>query len=139
MCETCVFCKIKNGEIKTKKLFETKDTFVLADINPLSLGHLLIIPKKHSIYLHELDEHEIASLSLVLKKSALALKKWHEEKNKTPFQYNVLQNNGELAGQEVKHVHFHIIPKEKHYGLGLEWIPQEYSEKEKSHLENLFE
>ncbi|OSC98044.1 HIT-like protein [Trametes coccinea BRFM310] len=99
---SCIFCKIIKGEIPSFKLIETDKVFSFLDIGPLSKGHALIIPKYHAEKLHEVPDEYFADVLPAAKKIALAL---------GAENYNLLQNNGRIAHQEVDHVHFHVIPK----------------------------
>ncbi|TEB34530.1 HIT-like protein [Coprinellus micaceus] len=99
---SCIFCKIIKGEIPSYKLIETEFSFSFLDIGPLSKGHALIIPKHHAEKLHELPDEHLTDILPIAKKIALA---------QGVADYNVLQNNGRIAHQEVPHVHFHVIPK----------------------------
>ncbi|KAI9330795.1 HIT-like domain-containing protein [Zopfochytrium polystomum] len=110
---SCIFCKIVAGAIPSHKIYETEHSFAFLDINPLSTGHALVIPKHHAEFMHQVPDADLADLLPVAKKVALAL---------APGAYNVLQNNGKLAHQEVPHVHFHVIPKTSGAdGLGVGW------------------
>ncbi|CAB4385003.1 HIT-like protein [Rhizophagus irregularis] len=110
---TCLFCKIIKREIPSTKIFETELSYAFLDIGPLSEGHSLVIPKHHAKFLHELPDEYLADLLPVAKKVAIAT---------GADQYNILQNNGRLAHQEVDHVHFHVIPKPNETeGLGIKW------------------
>ncbi|CAK5270361.1 unnamed protein product [Mycena citricolor] len=84
------------------KLVETELSYSFLDIGPLSRGHALVIPKYHSHKMHELPDEYLADAMPIAKKIALA---------QGAENYNILQNNGRLAHQEVDHVHFHVIPK----------------------------
>ncbi|KAI5996023.1 HIT-like domain-containing protein [Pisolithus orientalis] len=99
---TCIFCKIVKGEIPSFKLVETDLSYSFLDIGPLSRGHALIIPKDHAAKLHELPNEYLADAMPIAKKIAVA---------QGLENYNILQNNGRIAHQEVDHVHFHVIPK----------------------------
>jgi len=99
---TCIFCKIIKGDIPSFKLVETETTYSFLDIGPLAKGHALIIPKYHAEKLHEVPDEYFADTLPIAKKIATAL---------GVQDYNILQNNGRIAHQEVDHVHFHIIPK----------------------------
>ncbi|KAH9932752.1 HIT-like protein [Epithele typhae] len=99
---SCLFCKIIKGDIPSFKLVETEKVFSFLDIGPLSKGHALVIPKYHAEKFHQLPDEDLADLLPTAKKIALAL---------GAENYNILQNNGRIAHQEVDHVHFHIIPK----------------------------
>ncbi|KAI0655422.1 HIT-like protein [Cubamyces menziesii] len=99
---SCIFCKIIKGEIPSFKLIETEKVYSFLDIGPLSKGHALIIPKYHAEKLHEVPDEYFGDVLPAAKKIALAL---------GAENYNLLQNNGRIAHQEVDHVHFHVIPK----------------------------
>ncbi|KAJ3217754.1 hypothetical protein HDU67_007309 [Dinochytrium kinnereticum] len=109
---SCIFCKIIKGAIPSHKLIETELSYAFLDINPLSAGHALVIPKFHAQFLHQVPDEYLADLLPTAKKIANAL---------GAANYNILQNNGRLAHQEVDHVHFHIIPKTEAEGLGIGW------------------
>ncbi|EJC98407.1 HIT family protein 1 [Fomitiporia mediterranea MF3/22] len=114
---SCLFCKIIKGEIPSFKLIETDLSFSFLDIGPLSRGHALVIPKDHGEKLTDVDDAFLADTLLVSKRIAGAL---------GCDNYNILQNNGELAHQVVKHVHFHVIPKPNaEQGLVIGWPTQE--------------
>ncbi|KAG8214912.1 HIT-like domain-containing protein [Butyriboletus roseoflavus] len=90
------------GDIPSFKLVETGLSYAFLDIGPLSQGHALIIPKDHTVKMHELPDEYLADALPIAKKIALA---------QGLENYNIIQNNGRLAHQEVDHVHFHVIPK----------------------------
>lgn len=116
------------------KIFESEKTLAFLDIGPLSKGHSvrlpshassrastdhsaqLIIPKHHGAKLHDIPDDQLSEVLSVTKKIAIA---------QGVEDYNILQNNGRIAHQEVDHVHFHLIPKpNKQEGLGIEWPTQ---------------
>ncbi|SRR3989338_6356877 len=102
----CLFCKIAQGAIPAKKVYEDKDTIAFLDINPANPGHTLIVPKKHAENIMDADDKSLESAITVVKKIArLVTEKTGAEG------VNVLQNNGKRAGQIVNHVHFHVIPR----------------------------
>ncbi|KAI5190942.1 hypothetical protein NEMIN01_1275 [Nematocida minor] len=109
--DSCLFCKIANKEMGTI-LCENKEAFVIADINPLSKGHLLVIPKQHAPRLGDVPDTVLQSVATYIKKVAMKL---------GLDKYNILQNNGHI--QSVHHVHFHIIPynEEDKEGLNISW------------------
>lgn len=112
----CIFCKIVKGEIPSFKLFESDKVLAFLDIQPLSRGHALVIPKHHGEKLLDIPDDSLTEILPVLKKIAKAT---------GAENYNVLQNNGKLAHQEVGHVHFHVIPKpDSVEGLGVSWPMQ---------------
>ncbi len=101
----CIFCKIANKEIPAKIVYEDETTLAFLDINPRSKGHTLVIPKKHYETFDELPEDTAISLIKTIKCVVEILKSLN------PDGYNILNNNKPVAGQEVPHVHFHIIPR----------------------------
>lgn len=111
-----IFDKILAGEIPCHRVYEDEHVLAFLDINPLSPGHLLVIPKERAAYLHELSDDSVAAIGRVLPRLARAV-----IKASGATQYNVLQNNGPAAHQAVFYVHFHIIPKLGERGLGIGW------------------
>ncbi|EMG45633.1 HNT1 Adenosine 5'-monophosphoramidase HNT1 [Candida maltosa Xu316] len=121
---SCIFCKIIKGEIPSFKLIETPKTYSFLDIQPTAEAHVLIIPKYHGAKLHNIPDEYLTDTLPVVKKLTKVLKL---DENNTPQGegYNVLQNNGRIAHQEVDHVHFHLIPKrDEATGLGVGWPAQ---------------
>ncbi|KAF3763795.1 HIT-like protein [Cryphonectria parasitica EP155] len=113
---SCIFCKIIKGDIPSFKLFESDKTFAFLDINPLSKGHALVIPKHHGEKLTDIPDDSLTELLPVAKKIAIA---------SGAVNFNILQNNGRIAHQEVDHVHVHVIPKPNETeGLGVGWPQQ---------------
>ena len=114
--ENCIFCKIAAGEIPSATLYEDDDFRVILDIEPASKGHALILPKEHYANLSELDD-ELASKALVLAKKMIT--------KLTDILgcdgYNILQNNGPVAGQTVFHFHMHLIPRYKEDDVKIGW------------------
>ncbi|RVX75348.1 Hit family protein 1 [Exophiala mesophila] len=109
----CIFCKIIKGDIPAFKLFESEKVLAFLDIQPLSRGHALVIPKHHGVKLTDIPDDSLVEILSVAKKIAKA---------SGAENYNILQNNGRLAHQEVDHVHFHFIPKPNQTeGLGVGW------------------
>ena len=106
MKNDCVFCAIAAGEIPSFKIYEDELVLAYLDINPLSRGHTLVIPKEHSSGLLDTSAETLSALVSRVKKVAGHLKK------ALPCDgFNILQNNGEAAGQTVMHIHFHIVPR----------------------------
>lgn len=122
--ENCIFCKIATGEIPSTTIYEDDDFRVILDIEPASKGHALILPKEHYANLYELPE-ELAAKALVVAKKVVS-----EMKEIVGCDgYNVLQNNGEAAGQTVFHFHMHLIPRYKEDDVTIAWnhgtVPEE--------------
>ncbi len=113
--EDCIFCKIVSGEIPSNKIHESDHVYAFMDISPISKGHCLFIPKVHAEKMHEVADETLSEILIMIKQVI----------NAGVFEnYNVLQNNGIIAHQEVKHAHWHLIPKEhSDEGLKLEWKP----------------
>lgn len=112
----CIFCKIANGEIPSKTLYEDDSFRVILDISPASKGHAIILPKNHAANLYELPEEDASKILLVAKKVATALKDVLHCDG-----MNILQNNGEAAGQTVFHLHVHLIPRYENDNVKIEW------------------
>ncbi len=102
----CIFCKIVRGEIQTLKVYEDSLNLAFLDINPSSLGHTIIIPKKHYQKLEEMPEEEAKELFSVIFRLTKII-----PKSVGTTDCNIGINNGKFAGQEVSHLHFHIIPR----------------------------
>ncbi|MBI1372905.1 MAG: HIT domain-containing protein [Phycisphaera sp.] len=111
-----IFEKIIDGEIPCWKVYEDEHVFSFLDIGPLSTGHTLVIPKKPYVTLDEVDDATAAALGVAIKKIGAAV-----AAATGCAGWNVLQNNGAIAGQVVMHVHFHIIPRADGDGLGYRW------------------
>ena len=116
MSET-IFGKILAGAIPCHKVYEDERVFAFLDINPLSTGHTLVVPKEPAPTLDALSDESAAALGRVLPRICRAVIAVTGVKD-----YNVLENNGTAAHQAVNHVHFHIIPKPgQDDGLGIGW------------------
>lgn len=122
----CIFCKLANGEIPTATIYEDEDFRVILDANPAAKGHALILPKEHYANLYELDD-ELAGKSMILAKKMIT----KLTKALDCDGYNIVQNNGEAAGQTVFHYHVHMIPRYKDDKVGLGWTMHELTEEEK--------
>lgn len=101
----CIFCKIVNGEIPSKKIYEDENIFAFLDIQPKSAGHTLVIPKKHFENIYDIPENTLCEVMKVVK---ILSKRINERLS--PNGIYVRQNNGESVGQSVFHYHVHIIP-----------------------------
>ena len=114
----CIFCKIANGEIPSKTLYEDQQFRVILDLGPATKGHALILPKEHAADLIELSEETAAAAMVLAKKMAVKMvEKLHCDG------LNLVQNNGEAAGQTVRHFHLHVIPRYRNDGQNINWIP----------------
>ena len=128
----CVFCKIIRGEIPCQRVFENDRLLAFLDIGPLARGHTVIVPKHHCPNLEDLPEAFAAELGQAFGRIARAL-----VSTVSAGGYNVLQNNGSVAGQLVPHVHFHIIPRHADDGLGYRWKAKSASAVELAELAQL--
>ncbi|USK34674.1 HIT family protein [Bacillus sp. F19] len=106
----CIFCKIVNGEIPSAKVFENEHVVAFLDISQVTKGHTLVIPKVHKENIYELTPDIARNVFEAVPKIANSIKKQFE-----PIGMNILNNNGEKAGQSVFHYHIHLIPR---YGKG---------------------
>ena len=106
--DNCIFCKIANGEIPATTLYEDEDFRVILDLGPASKGHALILPKEHAANVYELPDELAAKAFVLAKKMAKKLSDGLQCDG-----FNIVQNNGESAGQTVFHFHMHLIPRYK--------------------------
>lgn len=118
-----IFSKIIAGDIPCHRVYEDEHVLAFLDINPLSGGHTLVIPKEPAATLDQLSDDSAAAVGRALPRICRAVMKATRADG-----FNVLQNNGAAAHQEVMHVHFHIIPKyadrqSGQDGLGIGWRP----------------
>src|SRR6201982_3915246 len=112
-----IFGKILWGGIPCHKVYEDEKVLAFLDINPLSTGHTLVVPKEPAETLDQLSDESAAALGRVLPRLCRAVIAATGVK-----EYNVLENNGSGAHQAIPHVHFHIIPKPNaREGLGIDW------------------
>ena len=107
MKDDCIFCKINKKEIPSYTIYEDDDFRVFLDINPITNGHLLLVPKKHIENMFELDDKMVAKIYKTAKKVYYILKEKLDIEG-----YTLIQNNGH--GQDVKHYHLHLIPRYEH-------------------------
>jgi histidine triad (HIT) family protein len=120
-----IFTKILAGQIPCHKVYEDEKVLAFLDINPLSTGHTLVIPKEPAETMDRLSDESAAALGRVLPRICRAVIAVTGVR-----QYNVLENNGSAAHQAIAHVHFHIIPKPNAIeGLGIGWPQQAFDHK----------
>jgi histidine triad (HIT) family protein len=117
----CVFCKMVTGEIPVKKIYEDELVLSFLDISPICDGHTLVISKQHFEKLHECPFGLLGQVCSRLGKIAKAVTSGMSSDG-----YNVLCNNGGAAGQLIKHLHFHIIPRNSGDGLFDQWPAYKY-------------
>lgn len=123
--DDCIFCKIANGVIETNALYEDDVVKVIFDLSPASSGHVLILPKQHFDNIYALDDDTASHIFRVAVKVANAIKD-----TLSPLGINVVQNNGEAAGQTVFHFHMHIIPRYEGDTVNVGWVPGSISSEE---------
>lgn len=127
--DDCIFCKIANGEIPSATVYEDSICRVILDVNPANKGHALIIPKEHFDNIYSMDAETAAKIFTIATEVAKAQK---AELN--PDGLNILQNNGEAAGQTVFHFHMHLVPRYIRDNVTMTWIPGKADTEELSAL-----
>ncbi|MCR4756589.1 MAG: HIT family protein [Butyrivibrio sp.] len=127
----CIFCKIANGEIPSNTIYEDDAFRVILDNGPATKGHALVLPKAHYSDLFEMPQEAAADAMKVAKKVASLLK---TKLNCDGL--NLVQNNGETAGQTVMHFHLHVIPRYENDGQKILWNPTSPSAEELVDIKN---
>ena len=127
--DDCIFCKIANGEIPAATVSEDSICRVILDVNPANKGHALIIPKEHFDNIYSMDAETAAKIFTIATEVAKAQK---AELN--PDGLNILQNNGEAAGQTVFHFHMHLVPRYIKDNVTMTWVPGKADTEELSTL-----
>lgn len=111
----CIFCKIVRGSLQSTKLYEDEHMIAFLDSRPITKGHTLIIPKRHAELLVELEDNLVGEMLITAKKIGKALKK--SKLNCRGINY--VMADGAEAGQNIFHVHMHVIPRYRGDGFGL--------------------
>jgi histidine triad (HIT) family protein len=106
MDDDCIFCKIIKGDIPSYTIYQDDKTLAFLDINPNSVGHALVIPKKHVKTIVEMRDEDVEAVFKSIKKVVKAI-----DAALTPDGFNLVVNQGEVAGQVVQHFHCHVIPR----------------------------
>ena len=114
--DNCIFCKLANGDIPANTVYEDDYLRAIMDASPANKGHIIILPKSHADNIYELEDGYVEKSFVLAKKIAIALKKLLNCDG-----INILQNNGEAAGQTVFHFHVHIIPRYKQDNCKINW------------------
>lgn len=127
----CIFCKIANGDIPSKTLYEDEEFRVILDLAPATKGHALILPKSHSKNLYELSEETAGKVMKLAKKMVTTMT---EKLDCDGF--NLVQNNNEVAGQTVFHFHMHLIPRYENDKQRIGWNPTEINQDELEAVKN---
>ena len=112
----CVFCKLRDGQIPSMKIFEDDTTIAFMDINPINSGHCLIITKTHAANLYEAEVADLQAAIATAQRVAVAIRDGLK-----PDGLNMLQANGPAAFQSVLHFHLHLIPRWNNDGKGFDW------------------
>ncbi|MDO4621350.1 MAG: HIT family protein [Eubacteriales bacterium] len=125
----CIFCKIAAGDIPSATIYEDDEFRVILDLGPATKGHALILPKQHYKDITELPE-DLAGKAMILAKKIVTCMM-----EAIPCDgYNIVQNNGEPAGQTVFHFHMHLIPRYVGDHAGVTWKPGTLSEEVKKEI-----
>ncbi|MBW1980101.1 MAG: HIT family protein [Deltaproteobacteria bacterium] len=111
----CIFCQIVDGKIPSAKIKESDTVLAFLDINPVSKGHCLVIPKAHYATFADIPADVLTDMGKTLQQIGTAVEKVLGNEG-----YNVLLNNGRAAGQLIDHAHFHIVPRNTGDGV-MEW------------------
>jgi len=114
--ESCVFCKIRDGEIPAMRVYEDDRTLCIMDINPLSPGHCLVLTKAHAATLYEAEPADLQAAITTAQRVSRALLDTLQ-----PDGLNMVQANGPAAFQSVPHFHLHLIPRWMRDGKGFDW------------------
>jgi histidine triad (HIT) family protein len=112
----CVFCKIRDGQIPSIKIYEDERAFAIMDINPINTGHCLVVTKAHAPTVWDAEPADLQAAIAAAKKVAGALRTAVK-----PDGLNLLQANGPAAFQSVPHYHLHLIPRWNNDGKGFDW------------------
>ena len=123
--DDCIFCKLANGVFPTNSIYEDDKFNVILDNGPATKGHTLILPKEHADDLFELPDETAAEAFKLAKKLGK-----HIMETLGADGLNVVQNNGEAAGQTVRHFHLHLIPRYNNDGQKIQWEPTSPSSEE---------
>ena len=123
--DDCIFCKLANGVFPTNSIYEDDKFNVILDNGPATKGHALILPKEHADDLFELPDETAAEAFKLAKKLGK-----HIMETLGADGLNVVQNNGEAAGQTVRHFHLHLIPRYNNDGQKIQWEPTSPSSEE---------
>ena len=114
--DDCIFCKIIAGEIPSATVYEDDDVKAILDVNPAARGHVIVLPKKHAADVYSLPDEDLSKAICVAKKIAIAIKEAYGCDG-----VNIIQNNGEAAGQTVFHLHIHVIPRFEGDTVSVKW------------------
>ncbi len=113
---TCVFCKIRDGQLPSTRVAETDRAFAIMDINPINDGHVLVLTKAHAETLFEIGEEDLVAAAQLARRVAAGI-----QTGLNPDGLNLVQANGRAAFQSVPHFHVHLIPRWVQDGKGFDW------------------
>lgn len=131
--ENCVFCKILAGELEASFVYRDAVCSAFLDIQPVNIGHLLVVPNKHAPYLADLEAETGAQIFRVAQRLSAALRKSGVRCEGVNF----FLADGEAAMQEVFHVHLHVFPRYAGDGFGLKFAPRYFEKPERNELNNV--
>lgn len=129
--EDCIFCRLANGDIPSKTIYEDEGYRVILDLSPATKGHALILPKDHYENLYELPDENCGQVMRLARKMAERIT--HKLKCNG---FNLVQNNGEAAGQTVFHFHMHLIPRYRDDHQNINWDKLSISDEELDDIKN---
>lgn len=112
----CVFCRIRDGQVPSTRVYEDARTIAFMDINPLNDGHCLVIPRAHAATIYEIEEADLKAAVVTAHRVARAIRDAIQ-----PEGLNILQANGAAAFQSIPHFHWHLVPRWVGDGRGFEW------------------
>ena len=121
--KNCIFCKIIAGELPSTRVYEDDRILAFMDIGPIAKGHVLVVPKRHSITISDTEPAILADIMTVVRNIAKA-----QIEGMGADGVNITQANGDVAGQVVPHIHFHVIPRFKNDNVNFNWQPRSYSD-----------
>lgn len=121
MNDQCIFCKLVAGEIPSTRVYEDDHVLAFMDISPIIKGHVLVIPKEHIDPITSASDALLHQLITTTRSVAEAVSKGLQADG-----INIIQNNGTAAGQDVPHLHFHVIPRFKNDGHHWNWNTSSY-------------
>lgn len=110
---TCIFCKIAAGEIPSEKVLENAHAFAFLDIHPLARGHVLVVPKRHHERFGDMLPEDAAGVMDLVQHVVRRQQRGLRTEGAT-----IAVNDGRAAGQEVMHVHVHVVPRQETDGIG---------------------
>jgi len=128
---SCLFCEMVAGREEASVVYDDDRVFALMDIRPVTPGHLMVVPKRHAASLAELEDEDSDALLRVARRAAAALR----ASSLRCEGVNLFLADGEAAGQEVFHVHLHVLPRFEGDGFGLRF-PPDYSVRARAELED---